>query len=71
MATITSKRYGVWCRVTGGVTGTREAWLRGADGDYTLWDNRSDAEAEAARLNKSMNSNPHSLASFRYRAEEY
>lgn len=39
--------YGVWCQVTGGLTGHREAWLKQASGKYRLFDTLAEAEAEA------------------------
>jgi len=62
--------FGIWCRVSGGVTGTREAWLK-ADGKVQLFDTREQAEEEAARLNKLNNGNPYRTADFRYTAQEY
>lgn len=61
--------FAVWCRVSGGVTGTREAWLK-SNGTLVLFDTRAEAEAEASRLNKQMN-HPHSTADFRYTARQY
>jgi len=60
--------YGVRCRVSGGVTGTREAWLK-RDGQVAEFATHAEAEAEAQRLTTSMNG-PYRTADFRYWAEE-
>ena len=54
----------IWCRVSGGVTGTREAWLK-SDGGVVEFGDRAAAEAEARRLNEKMN-HPYATADFRY-----
>jgi hypothetical protein len=56
--------YGVRCRVSGGVTGTREAWLK-RDGRVAEFETRAEATAEAAARNAEMNG-PHRTADFRY-----
>jgi len=58
-------KYRIRCRVSGGVTGTREAWLKGKDGQEARYDTREEAEREAADLNRTMN-HLYSTASFRY-----
>ena len=60
----------VLCRVSGGVTGTREAYLKDAQGTERRFDTMQEAEAEATSLTQKMNSNPHRTADFRYRAVE-
>jgi hypothetical protein len=62
--------YGVWCVVSGGVTGRREAWLKGKEGRAALFDDETAAQAEAARLTKQMNG-PYARADFKYRAAAY
>lgn len=69
--------YGVWCVVSGGVTGHNEAWLK-KTGDSRRWaqfDTKEDAEREAAELNRKMNDRPGSSyyprATFRYSAREF
>ena len=62
-------RWGVWCEVTGGVTGTRRAWLRHEDA-LAVYDKREDAEAEAKRLNQTIGSNPNRKAEFLYVARQ-
>ena len=58
-----TKKYGVWCVVSGGVTGHREAWLK-VDGK--IWEGtKEEAEAKA----KSCQSwNFRSKANFQYTA---
>lgn len=59
-------KFGIWCIVSGGVTGSRAAWLR--DGDTLVtFETKDAAEGEASRLNQTMN-NAFSRASFRYQA---
>ena len=66
--------YGVMCRVSGGFTGTREAWLKtgsGKDTRVAKFATLAEAEAEAAKHNAAMNSSPYRTASFSYWAAEY
>jgi hypothetical protein len=56
----------VHCRVSGGVTGTREGLLR-HDGTTVVYPTRAAAEQAAATLNKKMNGR-FSVASFHYHA---
>lgn len=42
--------WGVWCRVSGGITGNREAWLKDG-GNAAVLLAESEARAEARRLN--------------------
>lgn len=58
----------VWCRVSGGATGTREAWLR-EGGEEATFETKALAEARASELNRQMN-HAHSVASVRYEARE-
>jgi hypothetical protein len=63
-------KFFVMARVSGGVTGTREAAVKAADGrSVRLFDTRDDAAAYAADLNRRMN-HTYSTASFRYWVEE-
>ena len=55
------------CRVSGGVTGTREALAKGTDGKVQIFPTREAAEAVAATYRGSMGR--HSLASFSYTVE--
>jgi hypothetical protein len=61
--------YGIWCQVSGGVTGTRQAWLKD-DGRVQTWERREVAEAHAAHLMGQMNG-PYATANFVYRVVEY
>jgi hypothetical protein len=56
-------------RVSGGITGTREAPVKGLDGNVKRFDTREAAQAEATRLDKQMNGNPYRTADFRYWVE--
>lgn len=58
----------VMCRVSGGITGTREAPLK-RDGAVIHFDTREQAEKEARRLETKMNGAPYRTADFRYWAE--
>jgi hypothetical protein len=57
--------FGIWAEVRGGVTGHRCAWLK-ANGELQRYATRQQAEAEATRLARERNGNPHQTASFRY-----
>jgi hypothetical protein len=59
----------VMCRVSGGVTGTREAVLK-RDGVTQTFETRESAQAEATRMDQQNNGNPHRVADFRYWVEE-
>ena len=61
--------WGIWCRVSRGVTGTREAWLK-SDGKVAVYEDRAAAEAEAAHHNQHMNASPYRTASFVYTVRE-
>ena len=60
--------YGIWCRVSGGVTGSRQAWLKD-NGKVVQFDTLELAQAEASRLMANVSSR--SGASFSYTAKEY
>jgi hypothetical protein len=60
--------YRILCEVSGGMTGYRSAYLK-KDGQQVEFTTEAEAEAEAARLNKQMNGNPHRTADFRYTVE--
>jgi hypothetical protein len=66
---IPAERWGVWCRVSGGVTGTREAWLRAGD-QLMLFARREDAERLALDLDCELNG-PHATADFAYAARRF
>lgn len=55
--------YQIWCRVSGGVTGTREAWLK--ERGKVMMFTEAEAIEHAALLNKEMN-NRFATANFEY-----
>ena len=57
----------VWCKVSGGVTGTREAPLK-VNGEVQYFDDRATAESVAATARR--NVSPYSTASFSYTVRE-
>lgn len=61
--------YNILCRVSGGVTGTREGLLKDIDGAVKVFDTKTDAEMEARRLMATMN-HAFRTADFSYRAVE-
>jgi hypothetical protein len=61
-------KYHVMCKVSGGVTGTRQALLK-ANGVVQEFDSFEEADAEAGRLNAKMN-HQWSVAYFEYWAVE-
>ena len=63
-------KYGIWCRVSGGVTGTRESWMK-ANGEVQLFDDYEAANKEAMKIEDQRMGNPHRKADFSYRAKEY
>jgi hypothetical protein len=60
-------KYVIRCRVSGGVTGTRESSVK-LNGEVRTFATMEEAETEAARLSKEMNR--HSVDCFQYWAEE-
>ena len=62
--------YIVMCRVSGGVTGTREAPLKQKNGEIRYFDTLEEAQAEAKRLMQPKDSDRYRTADFRYWAEE-
>jgi len=62
-------RYGIWCRVSGGVTGTREAWAKDKNGRMEFA-SREEAEKLAAHYTKQTMGNPYRTADYRYTVEE-
>lgn len=66
--------WGVWCRVSGGVTGTREAWLKertspeGAKYECRTAVFATKAEAQAKARNLMANLSPYRTADFSYTA---
>jgi hypothetical protein len=59
----------VRCRVSGGVTGTREAVLKAND-VVLRFATREAAAAKAREMDQKTNGNPHRVADFRYWPEE-
>jgi hypothetical protein len=59
----------VMCRVSGGVTGTRESVLKN-NGVVKYFDTREAAQAEASRLMTERQGDPYRVADFRYWVEE-
>ena len=62
-----SERFIVMCRVSGGITGTRQSQLK-KNGEPAFFTTRGEAQEEADRLNKTMN-NQYSRADFSYWVE--
>jgi hypothetical protein len=60
--------WGVWCTVSGGITGYRCAWLKQKDGTEARF-TQDEAKAEAARLNKRADAMPYRAADFLYSAK--
>jgi hypothetical protein len=61
----------VMCRVSGGVTGTRESVLKGRDGLQKHFETEAEATAEAVRLMATNQGDRYRTADFRYWAERY
>jgi pyruvate/oxaloacetate carboxyltransferase len=68
--TTTNRTAIVMCRVSGGMTGTREAMLK-ENGQTRYFESLEDAQKVAADLNAKMNGDKYRTADFRYWAEEY
>ena len=63
-------KYAIWCRVSGGVTGTREAWLK-SRGIIRKFETLDEAQRVAAEYNVKFSNDPISKAYFSYTAKEY
>ena len=61
-------RYRIWCTVSGGMTGTRQAWLKKKDGKIYETSNKTSATKKAQHLNATMGKN--SMVRFRYEVAE-
>ena len=59
--------YRIKCRVSGGVTGTREAYMK-EKGVVQYWETKGDAQKIADHNNKVRNG-PHKTADFKYTVE--
>jgi hypothetical protein len=63
------KDFGVWCRVSGGVTGPREAWLKEDGQQWT--GSQEEAENKATELNSYMGRGTvFGFATFNYQARQ-
>jgi hypothetical protein len=60
--------YGIWCEVSGGVTGYRAAWMK-CDGKRLEFATREEAEKEA-RTQRTAMMHRNSIANFSYTARE-
>lgn len=60
--------YRIWAQVTGGRTGTREAWLKEKD-TIMMWTDKAEAESHADVLNTVMN-RPNSTTRFTHTVKE-
>ena len=49
--------YRIWCRVSGGITGAREAWLKAKSGKIYQTKNKATAQRKAKKLNTDMGKN--------------
>ena len=61
--------FGIWCEVSGGVTGHRAAWLK-RDGRVQLFADRGAAARMASDL-MARTAGPYATASFRYTVREF
>jgi len=61
-------KYRIWCEVWGGVTGSRQAWMKDNDGNVREFDSKEEADEEAGKCNREMGKN--SPARFRYTVKE-
>jgi len=61
--------FGIWCEVSGGVTGYRCAWMKN-NGVLGKFATRDEAEKEAHARNEKANGNPYRTADFRYTVRE-
>jgi len=61
--------HGIWCEVSGGVTGTRAAWLKDGDGQRVEFADLGAAEQKAASLRDSV-ARSSSTVRFSYQAME-
>jgi hypothetical protein len=65
--------FGIWCEVSGGVTGHPMSWLK-VEGIVQVYDTLMEAEAIAAdiqkRASRANSQHPNAKATFSYRARE-
>ena len=62
---MSQKKWGVWCRVSGGVTGDRSAWMK-RDGKVLAFETKEEAEQEARAARQGVGA--FSVARFSYTA---
>lgn len=62
--------YRIFCKVSGGVTGTRTAYYKDNGIEQTFLEKES-AQAVCDTLNRTANSNPYQKATFRYTPEKF
>lgn len=65
VAALPIRKWGVWCEVSGGVTGHREAWLK-VNGEEVEYDTQDEAETAAATCRENVRGN--TRATFHYSA---
>jgi hypothetical protein len=63
------KKYGVWAEVSGGITGSRQGWLK-SQGSRKVFDTLFEAQQEADELNRIMNDMHKPTVRFRYTAKQ-
>lgn len=63
-------KYGIWAKVSGGVTGTREAWVK-SGGKVQLFDTLAEAVTVADDFMATMQGDPHRTCEFSYVAKEF
>lgn len=57
--------FGVWCEVSGGVTGFRQSWMK-SDGVIRRFATREEAQAVVDAMQSRTRGNPHRTANFSY-----
>lgn len=62
--------WGVWCEVSGGVTGYRAAWLKDSEGKIARFDSAESATEVAVFHSDQRNGNPNRTATFHYAARK-
>jgi hypothetical protein len=63
------KMYGIWCQVSGGITGYRAAWLK-SKGEQRTFQTLQEAELYAKRLTEDRMHNRYRTADYHYSARE-
>lgn len=62
------EKFGVWCEVWGGMSGSRESWLK-ENGKRSEYATASEAAEVAHKLTRGVAENPFRTANFRYTAK--